>query len=84
MISQVESFLYPGTPEEGRRIKWPKGCVSTYRRKDKDNSKKKKNHNQSICLFTTINWLIDCFIKKKTNLNNIILWKLTILYQTQS
>ena len=51
MISQVETFLYPdkqGTPEEGRRIQWPKRCEK--KNKDEDNSPKTltdKNHQVS-------------------------------------
>ena len=44
----VESFSYPdkqGTPEEGRRIKWPKRCITTNNNKDEDNSPKNKPPN---------------------------------------
>ena len=44
---QFESFPCPdkqGTPEEGRRIKQLKRCVTTNNNKEKDNSLKKKIH----------------------------------------
>ena len=49
MISQIESFLCSdkqGTPEEGRRMEWPKCCVTTNNNKDEDNNL--KNHAQNI------------------------------------
>ena len=49
IISRIESFLCPdkqGTPKEGWRIQRPK-CLSIHHHKDKDNSPKNNNQNNT-------------------------------------
>ena len=49
-LKKVESFLYPGTPVEGRRIQWPKHCVMTDN-KDEDNSPKNNTEYKLKMIF---------------------------------
>ena len=63
MISLVESFLCPDkqeTPEEGQRMQWPK-CVSTNYNKDKDNSQKNHNQNNTYQASSQKFWQIKLF-----------------------
>ena len=48
MISQVESFLYTETPEEGQRIQRLKHVVLKYHTKDEDSSLKNQNKNNTF------------------------------------